>query len=193
MPQFAQRTRNLLLRLFGRRARRRPAPAQAATDLPEWAQAGKKRRAHVRRMIALLDDWADEMDVSQEERRRWLTACWLHDALRDAELPDGISHGHAAAELAASHGESDRGVLSAVRYHSVGHGRWDDVGKMLYLADFLEPGRKSRRKQRAQLAKRVPRDPDGVLRQILAHQISSRIRRQRPVNARTIEFWNSLT
>jgi HD superfamily phosphohydrolase YqeK len=75
----------------------------------------------------------------------------------------------------------------------VGHGRWDDVGKMLYLADFLEPGRKSRRKQRAQLAKRVPRDPDGVLRQILAHQISSRVRRQRPVNARTIEFWNSLT
>ncbi len=193
MPQFAQRTRNLLLRLFGRRVRGRPAPAQAATDLPDWAQAGKKRRAHVRRMIALLDEWADDMDVSQEERQRWLTACWLHDALRDAELPDGIGHGHAAAELAASHGESDRGVLSAVRYHSVGHPRWDDVGKMLYLADFLEPGRKSRRKQRAQLAKRVPRDPDGVLRQILAHQISSRIRRQRPVNPRTIEFWNSLT
>ena len=192
MTKFAQRTRNLLLRLFGRRVRKR-LPPQAVTDLPEWAQAGKKRRAHVRRMVALLNEWADEMDVSQEERRRWLTACWLHDALRDAELPDGISHGHAAAELAASHGESDRGVLSAVRYHSVGHGRWDDVGKMLYLADFLEPGRKSRRKQRAQLAKRVPRDPDGVLRQILAHQISSRVRRQRPVNARTIEFWNSLT
>jgi HD superfamily phosphohydrolase YqeK len=192
MTKFAQRTRNLLLRLFGRRVRKR-LPAEAFTDLPEWAQATKKRRAHVRRMVALLNEWADEMDVSQEERRRWLTACWLHDALRDAELPDGISHGHAAAELAASHGESDRGVLSAVRYHSVGHGRWDDVGKMLYLADFLEPGRKSRRKQRAQLARRVPRDPEGVLRQILAHQISSRIRRQRPVNARTIEFWNSLT
>jgi len=192
MPPFAQRTRNLLLRLFGRRVRKRP-PAQAVTDLPEWAQAGKKRRAHVRRMVVLLNEWADEMDVSPEERRRWLTACWLHDALRDAELPDGISHGHAAAELAASHGESDRGVLSAVRYHSVGHARWDDVGKMLYLADFLEPGRKSRRKQRAQLARRVPRDPDGVLRQILAHQISSRLRRQRRVDPRTIEFWNSLT
>ncbi|HTD62515.1 MAG TPA: HD domain-containing protein, partial [Gemmatimonadaceae bacterium] len=125
MTKFAQRTRNLLVRLFGRRVRKR-LPAQAVTDLPEWAQATKKRRAHVRRMIALLDEWADEMDVSQEERQRWLTACWLHDALRDAELPDGISHGHAAAELAASHGESDRGVLSAVRYHSVGHGRWDD-------------------------------------------------------------------
>jgi HD superfamily phosphohydrolase YqeK len=191
MPQFAQRTRNLLLRLFGRRVRKRSA--QAVTDLPDWAQVTKKRRAHVRRMIALLNEWADEMGVSQEERRRWLTACWLHDALRDAELPDGISHGAAAAELAASHGESDRGVLSAVRYHSVGYGRWDDCGKMLYLADFLEPGRKSRRKQRAQLARRVPRDRDGVLCQILAHQIRTRLRQERPIDPRTIEFWNSLT
>jgi len=190
MPQFAQRTRNLLLRLFGRRARKRAQ--QAVTDLPDWAQATKKRRAHVRRMVVLLNEWADDMDVPQEERRRWLTACWLHDALRDAELPDGISHGHAAAELAASHGESDRGVLSAVRYHSVGYARWDDVGKMLYLADFLEPGRKSRRKQRAQMARRVSRDRDGVLQEILAQQILSRIRRQRPIDPRTIEFWNSL-
>ena len=193
MAPFAQRTRNLLLRLFGRSTKKRPAQATAVTDLPDWAQATKKRRAHVRRMVALLNEWADEMDVTQEERRRWLTACWLHDALRDAELPDGISHGHAAAELAASHGESDRGVLSAVRYHSVGYARWDDCGKMLYLADFLEPGRKNRRKQRAQLAKRVPKDRDGVLRQILAHQIRSRLRRQRPVDTLTVEFWNSLT
>jgi HD superfamily phosphohydrolase YqeK len=191
MPQFAQRTRNLLLRLFGRRVRK--GTAQAVTDLPDWAQATKKRRAHVRRMVELLNEWADEMDVSPEERRRWLTACWLHDALRDAELPDGISHGAAAAELAASHGESDRGVLSAVRYHSVGYARWDDCGKMLYLADFLEPGRKSRRKQRAQLARRVPRDRDGVLSQILAHQIRTRLRQERPIDPRTIEFWNSLT
>lgn len=193
MPPFAQRTRNLLLRLFGRRARKRPAQASAVTDLPEWAQATKKRRAHVRRMIALLNEWADEMDVTSEERKRWHTACWLHDALRDAELPDGISHGAAAAELAASHGESDRGVLSAVRYHSSGYARWDDCGKMLYLADFLEPGRKNRRKQRAQLAKRVPKDRDGVLRQILAQQVRSRLRRQRPVDPLTLEFWNSLT
>jgi HD superfamily phosphohydrolase YqeK len=193
MPPFAQRTRNLLLRLFGRRARKRTAQATAVTDLPDWAQATKKRRAHVRRMIDLLNEWADEMDVPAEERRRWLTACWLHDALRDAELPDGISHGAAAAELAASHGESDRGILSAVRYHSVGHARWDDVGKMLYLADFLEPGRKNRRKQRAQLARRVPRDRDGVLCQILAHQIRNRLRQERPIDPRTIEFWNSLT
>jgi HD superfamily phosphohydrolase YqeK len=63
---------------------------------------------------------------------------------------------------------------------------------MLYLADFLEPGRKNRRKLRAQLARRVPRDRDGVLRQILAHQIRNRLRQERPIDPRTIEFWNSL-
>jgi HD superfamily phosphohydrolase YqeK len=64
---------------------------------------------------------------------------------------------------------------------------------MLYLADCLEPGRKSRRKWRAQLAKRVPKDRDGVLRLILAQHVRSRLRRERPVESHTIEFWNSLT
>src|SRR3989442_7869952 len=81
----------------------------------------------------------------------------------------------------------------AVRYHSVGYAGWDDVGKMLYLADFLEPGRRSRRKQRAKLAKRVPRDRDGVLREIVALQVRARLHAGRSINPRTLEFWNSLT
>jgi HD superfamily phosphohydrolase YqeK len=146
----------------------------------------------MRRMAVLLEAWADAMGTREDERRRWLTACWLHDALRDADRLSGIPHGAAAADCAASHGEVDRGVLSAVRYHSVGCAEWDDVGKMLYLADFLEPGRRRNRKQRARLAKRVPRDRDRVLRQILAQQIRSRLRRGKPIHPRTLEFWNSI-
>jgi HD superfamily phosphohydrolase YqeK len=146
----------------------------------------------MRRIAVLLDAWADEMDTPDDERRRWLTACWLHDALRDAELPPGISHGAAAADRAAYDGERDRGILNAVRYHSVGYAGWDDVGKMLYLADSLEPGRKSHRKQRAQLARRVPRDRDRVLREILSQQLRSRLRRAKPIHPLTTEFWNSL-
>jgi HD superfamily phosphohydrolase YqeK len=162
------------------------------TGLPSWAQAGRKRRAHIRRVAALLDEWADAMGASPDERSRWLKACWLHDALRDADLPRGVTHGAAAADRAAVQGEHDGGVLSAVRHHSVGHAGWDDVGKMLYLADYLEPGRKIRRKQRAQMATRVPQDRDGVLRQILAQHIRSRVRRGRPIDPLTLDFWNSL-
>lgn len=190
MAHLIQRTWDRLTRLITRRRTRKRAPA--VTGLPAWAEAGRKRRAHVRRMAALLNDWADEMGVSANERSRWLSACWLHDALRDADLPAGLTHGAAAADRAAADGHSDSGVLSAVHFHSVGYAGWDNVGKMLYLADFLEPGRKSQRKQRAQMARRVPRDRDGVLREIVAHQIRSRLQRDRPVDPLTLEFWNSL-
>src|SRR5436190_24069646 len=82
--------------------RRRRLPRFA---LPAWAKVSKGRHAHIRRVAALVEEWADRMNVSQEERRRWLRAVWLHDALKDAKLPDGIAHGPAAADRAALEGE----------------------------------------------------------------------------------------
>jgi HD superfamily phosphohydrolase YqeK len=190
MSALVLRARHLLARLAALWNGQRPAPP--LTQLPAWAQVGKKRRAHVRRVAALLEEWADAMAVSPLERSRWLAACWLHDALRDAALPPGLTHGEAAADRAAQGGESDHGVLDAVRFHSVGRATWDDVGKMLYLADFLEPGRRARRKQRAQWAKRVPHERDRVLCEIVAHQIRSRLRRHKPVDRLTLEFWNAI-
>jgi protein-S-isoprenylcysteine O-methyltransferase Ste14/HD superfamily phosphohydrolase YqeK len=175
-----------------RRLSRREVTARRF-DLPAWAQVGRRRREHVQRVAALLEDWAEAMDVSDLERDRWLKAAWLHDALRDARLESGTAHGAAAADRAARDGETDRGVLDAVRYHSWGYAGWDDAGKMLYLADYLEPGRRRNGKQRARLADRVPRQRDRVLRTIVAYEIRWRVRAGRPVHPRTIEFWNALT
>jgi HD superfamily phosphohydrolase YqeK len=172
--------------------RRRPH-LPAAGDLPGWAQVGKRRRAHIRRVADLLERWAEEMEVPERERDRWLKAAWLHDALRDASLKEGVAHGAAAADRAERDGESDRGVLDAVRYHSWGFAGWDDVGKMLYLADYLEPGRKRHAKERARLADRVPRQRDRVLRKIVAYEIRWRLRAGRPVHPHTVAFWNALT
>jgi HD superfamily phosphohydrolase YqeK len=83
-------------------------------------------------------------------------------------------------------------VLDAVRFHSVGYAGWDDVGRMLYLADYLEPGRKGRRKERARLAKRVPRQRDAVLREVVARQIEEQLAAGRPIDPLTLAFWNSL-
>ncbi|HEX4601301.1 MAG TPA: HD domain-containing protein [Gemmatimonadales bacterium] len=169
------------------------ARAEPLTDLPGWARVGPKRRAHVRRVAELVERWAEEVGVSKRERDRWLRAVWLHDALRDARLTKGTTHGPAAADRAALDGEADPGVLDAVRYHSHGYAGWDDVGKMLYLADYLEPGRKRRAKEREKLAERVPGDRDRVLREVVAQQIRWRLRAGRPVHPLTVEFWNSLT
>ena len=178
-------------RLIGRS---RPRRTRARVDgLPGWAKVGRARRAHIGRVADLLEEWADELDVTDTERARWLRAAWLHDALRDARLAEGTAHGAAAADRAAQEGEADQGVLDAVRYHSWGYAGWEDVGKMLYLADYLEPGRKGRGNTRARLAERVPRQRDRVLRKIVAYEIRSRVRAGRPVNPLTIGFWNALT
>lgn len=81
---------------------------------------------------------------------------------------------------------------TAVRYHSIGYAGWDDAGKMLYLADYLEPGRKRRRKERARLAERVPAERDAVLREVVGRHVRALVRAGRPVNPLTLELWNAL-
>ena len=94
--------------------------------------------------------------------------------------------------MAAEHGETDQGVLDAVTFHSIGFAGWDDVGRMLYLADYLEPGRSHRRPERAELAGRVPRDPNGVLRIVAQERTLWAIKKGMKLPAEGVEFWNSL-
>jgi HD superfamily phosphohydrolase YqeK len=144
------------------------------------------------------------MGVEPAERRRWLRAVWLHDALRDApaaELtrwasstpgPPELRHGPASAARAKAEGETDRGILDAVRYHSVGLAEWEMVGRMLYCADYLEPGRELARERRAELAARFPRDPAGVLREVAMLRVSCLVTSGWPIPEPTVRFWNSL-
>lgn len=171
---------------------------------PSWARIGDARRAHVERVARLLEEWAREMAVPHRERERWLRAAYLHDSLRDAQpaelerlAPDAwevpsLRHGPAAARMAQEHGEQDQGVLDAVRYHSVGYAGWDAVGRMLYLADYLEPGRDFQRAERRALAVRVPHDPDGVLRAIAAQRLHWVIQAGHRLVRETVGFWNAL-
>src|SRR5690349_1248403 len=126
------------------------------------------------------------------ERARWLKAAWLHDALRDAPAANELAHGPMAAERAAHDGETDQGVLSAVRYHSLGYAGWDDVGRMLYLADYLEPGRSFDREGRAALAARVPAERNTVLREVTRRRIEWTVGSHWPLARETADFWNAL-
>jgi len=133
-----------------------------------------------------------------------MRAVWLHDALRDApheELerwasatagPAELKHGPASAARAKADGETDRGVLDAVRYHSVGLAEWDMVGRVLYCADFLEPGRPFDREWRAGLAVQFPRESTRVLRDVITARLTHTIQSQWPILEPTFRFWNSL-
>ena len=88
--------------------------------------------------------------------------------------------------------KTDRGVLEAVRYHTVGYAGWDAVGRMLYLADYLEPGRPFDADDRGQLAERVPRERDEVLRDVARRRITWVLHSGWPLPPETVAFWNAL-
>jgi len=181
------------------------SPAEPLAGLPRWAVVSPRRAQHIAGVAGLVERWASERAVDAAEATRWRRAALLHDALRDAPasmlatfapLPEGwppsIWHGPAAAAAAAREGEDDPGVLDAVHYHSLGHAAWDDVGRILFLADFLEPGRTHEGAVLAELAGRVAADPAAVLREVAARKVRWLLHIGRPIARETWDFWNSL-
>jgi HD superfamily phosphohydrolase YqeK len=171
-------------------------------ELPEWAVAGAERRAHIARVAELMLDWADRLGLSPRERTRWQAAAWLHDALRDAEpgslrravpeeftgFPDLLLHGPAVAQRLGEGADAE--LQEAIRYHTVGHPGFGRLGRALYLADFLEPGRDFLPEWRASLRARMPDAMDGVLVEVLEARITHLLRGRRPIRPETAAFWS---
>lgn len=157
--------------------------AAARGQLPEWARASEKRRAHIGRVATLLGEWADALGLPEAERTRWLAAGWLHDVLRECppdelrplvppafrELPGKLLHGPAAAERLA--GDADPELLDAIRYHTLGSARFGTLGRALYLADFLEPGRRFEPEWTAAMRARMPHEMDAVMREVVRARV----------------------
>jgi 2-amino-4-hydroxy-6-hydroxymethyldihydropteridine diphosphokinase len=177
----------------------------AAGVLPEWSCASPKRRAHIARVAELMAGWARLL--APEYAAHWTAAAWLHDALRDAdpdtlrqlvdrdfrEWPDGLLHGPAAAaRIRSEEPAAPRNVLNAVAYHTVGHSCLDTLGRALYLADYLEPGRKFDPAGRAALRERVPHEFNAVLREVAGARIAHLTHAGSPLRPETAGFWQSI-
>lgn len=181
-----------------------PTLGPDALALPTWAQVGEKRRAHIARVTALLERWAPSVARDADEARAMRDAGLLHDALRDAPddqlrqlsgdpvSPVEMLHGPAAAALLASQGEQRADLLDAVRWHTLGYSGWGRVGRALYMADFLEPGRKFAVADRAFLADHVPTDFDGVFRQVVRMRLEWSLREGKELFPQAVELWNAI-
>lgn len=178
--------------------------AAARGELPEWTRAKPTRREHMRRVATLLEEWARRLGLGHAETRRWAAAGWLHDALRDEDhdtlrgqvapadrdLPGSILHGPAAALRLK--GDVDPRIETAVRYHTIGHPSLDRLGRALYLADFLEPGRDFAVEWRAALAERMPDDLDEVLLDVLDSRLRHLLEKHKPIRPETAAFWSDV-
>ena len=137
---------------------------------------------------------------------RWAALGYLHDAVREDDpevlrprvppafsgLPGRILHGPAAAEFLRLDGVDDGEFLNAVAFHTLGHPGMRFMGRALYAADFLEPGRKLLDGWRAELRARMPGEVDEVARQILGARIAHLVEVGSPIRSETVAFWNRL-
>ena len=175
----------------------------AELDFPAWGIASTKRRAHIARVTALALSWANAMRVGDEERDAWRDAARWHDAMRDAsekelraivphlDWPTSLLHGPAAAARLAEEGERRAAVLDAIYWHTVGNARWDRTGRVLYMADYLEPERKFDREMRAELAARVPREFEGAFREVVNRRLGPRVAAKDKLLPESIALWES--
>src|SRR5258705_5718391 len=175
-----------------------------ASGLPVWAQVSERRFAHIQRVTALLRGWGAAVRLRADEANAWIDAGTWHDALRDAPLaelrditgdrtsPDGLLHGPAVAIKLEAEGERRKNLLDAIRYHTVGSAKWDRTGRALYMADYLEPGRKFLAADRGFLASQVPHNFDGVFRQVVRFRLQWPVPEAKHIFPETVELWNSL-
>ena len=191
----------------------RKADGPPSPELPAWTVVSEKRRAHIARVTALLDQWARELALGAEEASAWHDVGRWHDALRDADeaelrrwarqpaggldgrsdaMPLEMLHGPAAAARLAADGERRANVLDAIRWHTVGHTGWGRVGRALFMADYLEPGRRFAAADRAFLAAHVAHDFDGVLRQVVRQRLEWSLRAGKTLFPETIALWNEV-
>lgn len=175
-------------------------------ELPPWTQAAPARREHIARVTALLVQWGDAMGLPAAECAAWRDAGLWHDALRDAPeselralsgpgsetMPAGMLHGPAVATWLARGGEQRTDVLDAVRWHTVGSATWDRTGRALYMADYLDPGRRFARRERAYLAAHVACDFDGTFRQVVQHRLTWVLHEGHELYPNTVALWNSV-
>jgi HD superfamily phosphohydrolase YqeK len=178
----------------------------AAGELPAWAEARPKRRAHMDRVANLMAEWSGALGLDPQDRTRWIAAGRLHDIYRDAgietlrpwvpdrfaDLPTPFLHGPAAAARLEAEGIDDAEVLEAIRFHTIGHHELARIGRALMAADFLEPGRTTSVEWRARQRDRMPADLDGVLADVVRARIEHGLEAGERLRHEMIRLWNAL-
>ncbi|MEE9133779.1 MAG: HD domain-containing protein [Gemmatimonadota bacterium] len=176
--------------------------AAAEGRLPDWACPRSSRRPHLAAVAELMAVWAGELALDERDRTRWTAAGWLHDALRDADsgelcseagdFPAKVRHGPAAAARLRKAGVNDDELLDAISFHSLGRDGLGQLGRLLYLADYLEPTRTFDPVENAALRARLPADEHAVLRLVCARRLSDTLGRGIPLHPASVSFWNQL-
>jgi HD superfamily phosphohydrolase YqeK len=148
-----------------------------------------------------MEEWASALGLEEADRLRWAAAGHLHDAMKDAPVdtlrglagpdwPEALLHAPACAARLREAGVRDEELMLAIECHSTGHPDFDLLGEYLYMADYLEPGRKFEPARRAELRNRLPGERNAVLLQVLRDRIQNRLELGSTLRLDSIRLWN---
>jgi predicted HD superfamily hydrolase involved in NAD metabolism len=139
------------------------------------------------RVAALLHDAGKSMTVEKQ-----VDFCYR----RGLELPEddlaarGVVHSRVSVSLAVEQFEvRDPEILSAIRWHTTGHGKMGLLDKILFAADYLDPGRKLRGSRR--LRKLTSMDLEAGVLEVIREKMEWIIRNGEHLHPDTLGFYNS--
>ncbi|KGX88942.1 bis(5'-nucleosyl)-tetraphosphatase (symmetrical) YqeK [Pontibacillus litoralis] len=104
-------------------------------------ELAKKYNVHVKKaeLAAIFHDYAKYRP--KEEMRRWIESTYLPKDL--LQYHHELWHGPVGALLVEREvGIEDREILEAIHFHTTGRIHMTTLDKVVYLADYIEPGRK---------------------------------------------------
>jgi nicotinate-nucleotide adenylyltransferase len=131
----------------------------------------------------LLHDYGKAFDPAMT--RRWLsTSAYALDDIMAMNID--LAHGPFGADLArVEFGIEDEDVLNAIRYHTFGRAGMSLLEKIVFLADYIEPGRRFAGADRVR--RLAVKDLDEAMKAALEQSIRYVESRGRPLHPLSLE------
>ncbi|NMA89987.1 MAG: HD domain-containing protein [Amphibacillus sp.] len=167
----------------------------------------QKRYQHTKRVLTTALELAQRYDVDEEET---MLASVFHDyakyrpldemshIIKQKELPiDLLSfhhelwHGPVASILVETEiGITNQRVKDAIYWHTTGRGNMSELEKVVYLADYIEPGRSF--PGLSLIQKKAKEDLDEACFMAVRNTIQFLLERERLIYPETINMYNHL-
>ncbi len=104
-----------------------------------------------------------------------------------------LLHGPVGAEsVRHEEGLDDDEILQAVRWHSTAHPGLGPLGKLVFIADKLDPQKAAAYPYQSELRRMAEEDLDLAMLEFLCRESEARLRRREPVHPVSVETINTL-
>jgi predicted HD superfamily hydrolase involved in NAD metabolism len=138
-------------------------------------------------MAAIFHDYAKLEPINA--LRQWILDKKLDTALLDYH-PE-LWHGPVAASIVQERmGIRDEDVLNAIRYHTTGRAGMTRLEKIIYLADYIEPGRQFPGLD--EVRELAEKDLDSAVKKAIGNTIIFLVEKSAPIFPDTFKAYNDL-